>query len=616
MRQIVFTSAAVSAVAAFSFSLTTPVSAQPLKIVAPITDSNRQIVETQAGGPVFGLDLSSDCMGFFGEQASVEVEMEPGQNLAVFVAGDSDVTLALQTPSDQFICNDDALGTRNAAVELTADEAGVYQIWPGSFSSELFPTVKVGITDRFPAHVISDQANGFDLEFAAIFGLSVDTETELVLEPVLPDPSAPDSELPEFDVPPFMSPSQPDTMIQLAFSANEPLSTININCAGIGALTSPTSITSAYAEERELVFFGASLSDLTLLVIAPDGTVACSDDFAGSNPLVSFSTIQAGVYEAYLGVYSGDVVEGSLYAGPAPSTGTSDLSQDFRYGFETAIGSLDTDTFGSGLLLPDDTFTSGLTLQPLAFLTPENGTIDIDNRGVEIDSMLVTSGSAELQALDGFCSGTSAQAATIALAFKEELWYQNVIIEATSNTDAVMAIVDADGTVSCNDDGPNGMNPQLTITPQGYEPYKVWIGQWSGSSEPFTTRFSVQTNAVEYEDAPDFDANPLFGEYIINLDERTVIRFASNMETSLAPISGSGLDCPGVVNTAPSIDLTLDETTVGGASFDAGDTLLLRGPNETWICDSDGSLSFDTLLPGDYRVWTGPDSTGLSVSPN
>ena len=99
-------------------------------------------------------------------------------------------------------------------------------------------------------------------------------------------------------------------------AAVEPLSSFNEACVGTSDPYNATRITSEFSASSELIFFANGGDDLTLLVIAPDGSAACSDDFAGSrNPLVSFDDIQTGAYEVYLGTYGGGEVQGTVYAG-------------------------------------------------------------------------------------------------------------------------------------------------------------------------------------------------------------------------------------------------------------------------------------------------------------
>jgi hypothetical protein len=61
------------------------------------------------------------------DDAGVDVEMT--------VRSAEDTTLAVRTPSGQFVCDDDAGGDFNPLVTLPGAQAGVYEIWLGTFSS-------------------------------------------------------------------------------------------------------------------------------------------------------------------------------------------------------------------------------------------------------------------------------------------------------------------------------------------------------------------------------------------------------------------------------------------------------------------------------------------------
>jgi hypothetical protein len=61
----------------------------------------------------------------------------------------------------------------------------------------------------------------------------------------------------------------------------------------------------ATAPNIPLHIFVTAEVDTTLVINQPDGTWVCNDDTNGLNPVVSFATPLAGVYDIYIGTYGG-----------------------------------------------------------------------------------------------------------------------------------------------------------------------------------------------------------------------------------------------------------------------------------------------------------------------
>jgi len=59
----------------------------------------------------------------------------------------------------------------------------------------------------------------------------------------------------------------------------------------------------ATAPNVPLHIFVTAEADTTLVINQPDGTWICNDDTNGLNPVVSFATPLAGIYDIYIGTY-------------------------------------------------------------------------------------------------------------------------------------------------------------------------------------------------------------------------------------------------------------------------------------------------------------------------
>ena len=402
----------------------------------------------------------------------------------------------------------------------------------------------------------------------------------------------------------------PSAMVDVKSAAVEPLSNFDEACVGTSDPYNAAQITADFAADTELVFFANGGDDLTLLVIAPDGNAACSDDFAGSrNPLVSFNDIQPGAYEIYLGTYGGGEVQGTVYAGPAPAEWSGETPASLRSAFTNSFGSDVPLTAGFGQLLPPLP-----TIQPLSILRAEAGTYGLDTGSFPLDLTIDAGGAAELAAFDDACSGFAGQAATLAIEVEPALWGEELVIEAISDVDGVMALLSPDGNLYCNDDGPNGLNPQIIIQTSSPGPHKIWIGSLT-AGEVFVADVSIDTNIMRHTGTVDQQAAPAFGQQIIQAGEATTIRFASQASTETALIETAVLGCEGVVTTAPALDLILEPGFTNGITLRTDGAVLMRGPDDLWICQADGNLAFDTVIPGTYRTWVGPQATLLSILP-
>lgn len=97
----------------------------------------REDFDLIAGGSFQAFEtLDQSCGGYvanapdflaYVEDAGVDVEMT--------VRAAEDTTLAVRTPSGQFICDDDAGGDFNPLVTLPGAQVGAYEVWLGTFSS-------------------------------------------------------------------------------------------------------------------------------------------------------------------------------------------------------------------------------------------------------------------------------------------------------------------------------------------------------------------------------------------------------------------------------------------------------------------------------------------------
>ncbi len=93
------------------------------------------IVEGRSGGNVDASTLNPDCVGNVDSTPDHALELAaPMPGLRIFAASERDITLVVQTPDGNYLCNDDFDGT-NPLVTAESFAAGTYRIWIGNYDA-------------------------------------------------------------------------------------------------------------------------------------------------------------------------------------------------------------------------------------------------------------------------------------------------------------------------------------------------------------------------------------------------------------------------------------------------------------------------------------------------
>jgi hypothetical protein len=115
-------------------------------------------VEVKSGGKTDAAKLGSGCSGGIANAPDVQLNFDSGGgplDIAVDSAED-DTTLVINTPSGDWICDDDSGGNLAPLVKFDRAEAGVYDIWIGASSGEEHTaTLKISGRNPTPAPAIA-----------------------------------------------------------------------------------------------------------------------------------------------------------------------------------------------------------------------------------------------------------------------------------------------------------------------------------------------------------------------------------------------------------------------------------------------------------------------------
>ena len=93
-------------------------------------------VEVRAGGEI-DVDVGTCSTGYVSDAASVELRYNgSGSALHIYARSGEDTTLLINTPSGEWLCDDDSLGNSNPVVSIPAAAQGVYDIWVGTYNGD------------------------------------------------------------------------------------------------------------------------------------------------------------------------------------------------------------------------------------------------------------------------------------------------------------------------------------------------------------------------------------------------------------------------------------------------------------------------------------------------
>ncbi len=244
-------------------------------------------VQLTAGGPA-DLDMGTTggviaegwCVGNSTREPSFRLRFdEPMGPLFISLTSDADTTLAVNSPDGAWYCDDDTIGL-DPVVRFDAAEAGVYDIYAGTFGSGTAPATLF----------ISEIGGGAD-PAASVLDINADPlfGAMTLAAGFLPDPRDLDVEAGG------------------AIRANDAISGgRDLWCAG-HVTREPTANLFWDGQGGPLYIWAESSVDTTMAINLPDGSWACDDDSAGNlDPGLVFDQALSGRYDIYVGTFSAD----------------------------------------------------------------------------------------------------------------------------------------------------------------------------------------------------------------------------------------------------------------------------------------------------------------------
>ncbi|MFK7987969.1 MAG: hypothetical protein AB8I08_18260 [Sandaracinaceae bacterium] len=252
-----------------------------------------QVVSGQAGGPIEGRNLPGRgvCRGYYMPQPSHVVNSRTGfRNIRFVVNADRDSTLVVILPNGQILCDDDGGEGVNPLIE-TSSPPGQIAVFVGSYSRNGNSSYQMGITEL--GHITSRNLGSGG-------GGVVQPGRPPVVQGGV-NPGAP----PMFGMMSLNRGFMPDPAVASGTSGG-PIqgNQVNRGCRGYYS-AQPSHVLNTQTGFSTIRFVvNSSALDTTLMVMLPDGRIACDDDGGqGFNPLVSTNS-PPGQIRVWVGSYS------------------------------------------------------------------------------------------------------------------------------------------------------------------------------------------------------------------------------------------------------------------------------------------------------------------------
>lgn len=390
-----------------------------------------QNINVTAGGSIQASSVGSGCSGTIAGSPDFELTYTAGSYPLIFrTVSSADTTLVINSPDGRWYCDDDgAAEGMNAEVRFNPPRSGTYDVWVGSYSGTLSPaTLQISELGGGGSPAPASGGGQPDPALTATYG------SQRLSAGFNPDPYT----------------------VNVTAGGALQASSVGSGCTGTIAAAPDFELTYT-AGSLPLIFRTLSSADTTLAINGPNGSWYCDDDSGGqSNAEVRFDGPQSGVYDVWVGSYSGTMAQTTLQiseisgGSPAPvvtspSSGGSSLMPSASL----------TATYGEILL------RSGFTPDPRRIALRAGGPVPAANASAG-------------------CTGSIARAPDYQITYTAGR--QPLIIRTESTTDTTLVVNDPDGVWHCDDDSRGDGNAEVNLDKPSSGVYDIWVGTFSGGT--------------------------------------------------------------------------------------------------------------------------------------
>jgi len=244
-----------------------------------------QTVSVTSGGGI-EVDVTGCSYGHVSDAPDVDLYYTTtgGSSLYIYAEGEGDTMLLVNTPSGDWVCDDDSHDDLDPILRFPSAEDGLYDIWVGSYSEENHAAT-LYVSEIDPDGGSSTSSGAPDVTASPTFG-DVHLTAGFTPDPHIVELRAGGSL--EVEV----------GSCTYGYVANAPDVDLYFDAAGGG----------------NLYIYVESDDDTTLLINRPDGTWLCDDDGYGSlNPIVEVPKAGSGLYDIWVGTYGDDLTDARLH---------------------------------------------------------------------------------------------------------------------------------------------------------------------------------------------------------------------------------------------------------------------------------------------------------------
>ncbi|MGD2046016.1 MAG: hypothetical protein PVJ80_09390 [Gemmatimonadota bacterium] len=244
-----------------------------------------QTVSVTSGGGI-EVEVSGCSYGYVSEAPDVDLyyTTTSGSSLYIYAEGEGDTMLLVNTPSGEWVCDDDSHDDLDPIIRFPNADDGLYDIWVGSYSQENH-SATLYVSEIDPDGGSSTSSGSPDISAAPTFG-RVELDAGFT-----PDPH----------------------IVELRAGGSI---AVDVGSCDYGYVASAPDVDLYFDADGggNLYIYVESDDDTTLLINRPDGNWLCDDDGHGSlDPIVEVPKAASGLYDIWVGTYGDDLADARLY---------------------------------------------------------------------------------------------------------------------------------------------------------------------------------------------------------------------------------------------------------------------------------------------------------------
>lgn len=379
-------------------------------------------------------------------------------------------------------------------------------------------------------------------------------------------------------------------------------------------LGSPCRGSVARAPDAQLTFTAGSLPlyivvnstvDTTLVVNGPDGLWYCDDDSNGGvNPQVTWNSPRSGVYDVWVGTFSGGTAAATL-SFTELTDGEARIMTHMDNPVPTVPNSSLTAAYGEVVL------SAGFRPDPHRI-------------------SLTAGGNIAASGVSSSCTGSIAEAPDYQVTYNAGSL--PLVIRTEASSDTTLVVNGPDGNWYCDDDSGDGTNPLMSIPNPQSGVYDVFIGAYGGNgaaAQLYMTELNSNAygdggggNNSNYAGAVDPFAAANYGTLTLRAGFTPDPQVVSMRAGGSVAATNVADNCRGFVSRSPDLELSYAAGSLPlilSVDSSVDTTLVVNGPDGRWYCDDDGgnagtnpALQFNNPLSGTYDIWVGTYTSGMS----